>query len=396
MLVVAALLSCGVSVSVAPALAGSNVYLTGVPDYQWHTGCFGTATGNLMGFWDRHGFPNFYTGRAGNGVAPLNSYGVNAEIFSLWASKAGRDGRPAGQPGHEDDYYDFYESTAQDPYVTAGRPEHEPDCLGDFTGLNQKRWANQNGECDGNIDGYSFVYWDASGDRRVNHVPGPQAGLPARDLPSGLRAWTRYRGGDAEVFTQLCDFNPETPAGRGFTYADLKAEIDAGYPLLVFLQNPAEKWRPLAGMPRANPDIHGMLAYGYFETDDGRQFVRVRTSWGSGDEQFQEWTPVTWTPSLGTYLPVRGVIGYRPSPQINRLERQPGLLHLYWDAPAAEWYDAQAEVSRRVHWYVVEAASVLDPAAFVPVGPPIAEREMVVPQTGQGVAFFRVKVVAAP
>ena len=34
-----------------------DVRIDGVPDYEWHMGCFGTATGNLMGFWDRNGYP---------------------------------------------------------------------------------------------------------------------------------------------------------------------------------------------------------------------------------------------------------------------------------------------------------------------------------------------------
>src|ERR1051325_11116601 len=108
-----------------------NVGIVDVPDYSWFAGCFGTASGNLMGYWDRHGFPNFYTGPTGGGLAPLNNYGGNVGIESLWVSKAGFDGRPADQPGHADDYWLYldqvnysYESTVPDPYVTAGRAEH--------------------------------------------------------------------------------------------------------------------------------------------------------------------------------------------------------------------------------------------------------------------------------
>jgi hypothetical protein len=185
------------------ANAASNVYLTEVPDYSWHAGCFGTATGNLMGFWDRHGFPNFYTGGTGYGLAPLNDFGANIGIHALWASEAGVDGRPADKPGHMDDYYTAYANTDPDPYVIRGRAEHEPDCLGDFIGLNQNKWKYLNGECDGNIDGYAIAYWDNSGEKRFNFTPGPDAGLPAIDIQSGLSAWTKYRGFDAEVFTQL-------------------------------------------------------------------------------------------------------------------------------------------------------------------------------------------------
>ncbi|MBE7503224.1 MAG: hypothetical protein HS113_23645 [Verrucomicrobiales bacterium] len=63
--------------------AANHVYLTDVPDYEWHAGCFGTATGNLMGFWDRHGFPDFYTGPTAGGEAPLTSQPPNRGIQAL-------------------------------------------------------------------------------------------------------------------------------------------------------------------------------------------------------------------------------------------------------------------------------------------------------------------------
>ncbi|HVK57737.1 MAG TPA: hypothetical protein VM735_03075, partial [Candidatus Kapabacteria bacterium] len=46
------------SISIIPALAEENIYLLQVPDYTWHAGCFGTASGNLMAFWDRNGLAN--------------------------------------------------------------------------------------------------------------------------------------------------------------------------------------------------------------------------------------------------------------------------------------------------------------------------------------------------
>ncbi|MBI3192764.1 MAG: hypothetical protein HYZ36_08870, partial [Pedosphaera parvula] len=163
-----AFLGCLCAVTARSAV---NVLLTDVPDYYWHAGCFGTATGNLMGFWDRSGLPNFYTGATAEGVAPLASGGVRDGIRSLWATEAGLDGRPASRPGHMDDYYRFFESTDPDPYLTAGRAEHSPDCLGDFIGINQKKWVNLNGECDGNIDGFGVVFWDTNGLRRTNFMP---------------------------------------------------------------------------------------------------------------------------------------------------------------------------------------------------------------------------------
>jgi hypothetical protein len=368
-----------------------NVYLADVPDYPWWAGCFGTACGNLMGFWDRHGFPNFYTGPTQGGVAPLDTFGENAGIVSMWASQAGVDGRPWNQYGHYDDYYLDYESLLPDPYLSAGRPEHAPDCIGDFIGLSQWKWVNLDGECDGNIDGYSFVYWDASGERRVNYVPTPAAGSPARDLQSGLRAWTQYRGCDAEVFTQLADFNPHTPSGKGFTFGDLKAEIDAGYPVLLFLQNYDELFRSLAERSHVNPDMHGMLAYGYYETDGGAAYVRYRSSWASGDNCFGFWGPQGWEANL----PLRGVIGYHPLPRITQNSLAGGNLTLQWDGPAAVIIDARRGITRFAQGYVVEMTSTLTVPNFAPVSPTITNRNWTI-TNAPSPAYYRVKLANLP
>lgn len=384
----------------APA---ANVYLLDVPDYQWYAGCFGTACGNLMGFWDRNGLPEFYTGPTNEGLAPLDDRQDlgHRGIRSLWATKAGFDGRPADQPGHIDDYWAWYdsdntysyESTAPDAYLLAGRPEHEPDCIGDFIGLSQNRWTNLNGECDGNIDAYSFVYWDATGERRVNFVPGPEAGLPARDIPSGLRAWTRWRGYDCEVFSQLTDFNPEVPAGKGFTFEDMKAEIDAGYPVLLFLQPWGAKSRNLPGMPRANPSIHGMLAYGYYVTDTGQRFVRFRDSWGGGNLRLHEWNAESWV-FTGLPLPVRGVIGYHPFPKITQVQLEGDRLRIRWDGPAARLFDVETGTERPAHFYMVEMAESLSATEYVPVlAEPTPAREALLQAPASTAVFFRVRLV---
>jgi hypothetical protein len=372
-----------------PARSATNVYLTEVPDYDWWAGCFGTASGNLMGFWDRHGFPDFYTGPTANGVAPLNNYGPNAGIISMWASQAGVDGRPANQYGHYDDYYVGYESTDLDPYLTAKRPEHTPDCIGDFIGLSQLKWANMAGECDGNIDGFCFLYWDNTGEKRTNYVPSAQAGLPARDLQSGLRAWTQYRGYDCLVFSQLADFNPDTPPGKGFTFADLKAEIDAGYPVLLFLQSNNVMSRPIDNLPRANPELHGMLAYGYYVSDNGGQYVRYRTSWASGDNRIKQWSGQPWEAEM----PVRGVIGFHPLPKLNQCLLANGSLTLSWNGPTSMLFDVAQSVERNAQGFVVEMARSLSKPDFTPVSPVILSQSYTVTNCPSP-AYFRIKVTA--
>jgi hypothetical protein len=382
---------------VSPTQAAESVMLTGMPDYAWYGGCFGTATGNLMGYWDRNGFPKFYTGPTSGGVAPLNNAGVNFGIRSLWASKAGLDGRPSDQFGHIDDYWirynndlDLsYESSAPDPYLTAGRPEHEPDCISDFIGASQNKWKNLDNECDGNIDAFSFNYWDAEGNRRINYVPPPQGETPVRDIQSGLRAWTKFRGYEANVFSQLVDFNPDVTAGHGFTFDDLKAEIDAGYPVMLFLQN-QEKSRAVPGLPRGNPLVHGMIAYGYVVADSGRKYVRYKNSWsGSGNNLIREWTSAQWE----ALLAVRGVIGFHPLPQITEITRNQKNLTIKWEGPSSTLANLLTSTSTSLHWYVVEQSPALSMNGFVPISDATTNREATVTNCCANAAFFRVRLV---
>lgn len=371
----------------APASAQTHVYLLEVPDYNWHYGCFGTACGNLLGFWDRNGLPNLYQGPLGNGLAPL---GDSASIHTLWASQAGYGGRPADQPGHVDDYWRSFESTGADPYLSAQRPEHAPDCINDFTGLNQLKWTNLNGECDGNIDGYGFVFWETNGLRRTNFQPLDHRGVPIPDLPSGLRNFARHIGYDADSFSQLADFNPHIRPSSGFTFENLKAEIDAGYPVLIFLQNVDQFYREAEGR-HVNPIIHGMLAYGYREDPSlDIRWVYYRTSWASGNNMRSQWGLHAWQASL----PVRGFIGFHPHPKITELARTNQQLTLSWHGPAARLYDALAQTTNHVHSYSVEWTPSLRPPTWIPIGNPSPQLTATFAAPTDGAAFYRVTVTS--
>ncbi len=369
--------------------ASKNRFLTEVPDYDWWRGCFGTATGNLMGYWDRHGMDRFYTGPTTGGVAPLDSGASHGGIRSMWASRAGFDGRPANKPGHDDDYWIGYEDTDSDPWEGSGRPEHEPDCIGDFIGLNQLKWSNLNGECAGNVDGYVFTFWDATAERRWNFTPPALDGQPVRDVPSGLAAWTRYRGSECETFSQLAEINPEVPVGKGFTYDDLVREIEAGYPVLLFLQDTHAKSRPVGPIPNANPSLHGILAYGYY-AEGTQKYVRLRDSWAGGDNRFCSWMPGAWLADL----PLRGVIGYHPKPKITQYTRNTDSITLAWEGPASVIFDSNTGTTTPVHNYVVEQASVTDPTHFTAITPSSPNHSATVPIKGLESSLLRIRLTA--
>ena len=267
------------------------------------------------------------------------------------------------QPGHTDDYWQYFITRiptamrARRRILTCSMGARNMHRITSRTSLApvRNKWSDLDGECRGNIDAFAFNFWDHTGNKRVNYAPPAARGVPMRDVQSGLRRWAQYRGYDAEVISQLADFNPTIPGGSGFTFAELKAEIDAGYPVLLMLQNPDELFRDLPGMPHANPEIHAMLAYGYFTTDDGQQIVRYRTSWASGDNMFSVWGPDIWQAGMT----LRGVLGFHPSPKITRTEVVDGGLKVTWDGPGSTVRDITAGTSYPAHWYSLEKTDTL-------------------------------------
>lgn len=371
-----------------PLQAAEGKQVVGVPDYEWHGGCFGTAAGNIMGFYDREGFPDFYTGPTNGGRAPLNTNGDNHAITSLWVSEAGVDGRPIDQPGHMDDYYVHLFNWTPDPFRFAFRQDRAPDCIGDFIGLSQDKWTNMNGECDGNIDGCAFVFWDAEGRKRINFQPPFQNGERVRDIPSGLRQWAQWRGYDAQVFSQLCEF--EVPEG-GFTFADLQREIDAGRPVLLFMQEAGENHRDFRpqgapGRDFVNPLLHSHVAYGYL-IDRGRKLVRIRDSSAGGDNQFLVWTGA----ATHVWSRVRGAVGFHPRPKIVAVQTRDGNVSIQWHGPKSVVESLETKARVQVDRYQVEWSPTVTDSSFRPIGRPTAELNAERPMPSASAAYFRIR-----
>jgi len=211
-----------------------------------------------------------------------------------------------------------------------------------------------------------------------------------------LREWSRYCGYDADVYTQHTDFNPTVPAGRGFTFEDLKAEIDAGYPVLLFLQHFEEYSRHLPPLQRANPDIHGMLAYGY--SDDptyGLRWVYYRTSWASSPGMdFDEFWHSQWDAGIWqAKLPLRGVICYHPKPKIRSVQRLGNRVVLQWDGPSAVVHDLITGTDTKVHRYQVERTTSLTHPVWQPIGTPTTDLKAVVTDCCDAAVFYRVRLL---
>ena len=198
-----------------------------VPAFDWTYGSSITSAGMLFGYYDRNGYPYFYTGPTNDGVCPLtnavwghSTYGsVTSGNCPIVASKKGIDSRTDN--GHVDDYWKALDSTA-DPYFSGGWTQHSPlDCAADFMGANQ--YQNWN-----NIDGATTFRYYSDGTPYYD----PSDESYERDGTHGMKLFAEYCGytcPDTGVFNQLID----TYQPGGFTFAQYMDEIDAGRPVLI-------------------------------------------------------------------------------------------------------------------------------------------------------------------
>lgn len=199
--------------------------MTNVPAMKWVYGCSPTAASMLFGYYDRIGYSNLYTGPTNGGVFPITN-AVWGELSSssgkcpMTASQSGVDGRSTN--GHKDDYFYSTGSTV-DPYYNTWT-EHSPaDCVADFMGTSMYRKY-------GNSDG-STTFWYSMDGSPMYDFTGYDS--TSRDGMHGMRLFAESRG-----YSVLTNYNQYIDAyGKtyGFTYDQYKAEIDAGYPVLIQL-----------------------------------------------------------------------------------------------------------------------------------------------------------------
>jgi hypothetical protein len=230
--------------------------LANVPAFDWCFGCSATSASMMAGYYDRTTLPNCYTGPTNGGVAPMNnsSWGtvvINGETRSqcpISATRQGVDGRATR--GHVDDYWIHTDNAGPDPFIVNGWTEHTyGECTGDFMKTNQSNY--------GNVDGGTVFY------NYTNGSPYNGPGNNNDDGMWGIRLYFESRGYYVEShFNQyIYGYNGNT---LGFTFAQYKAEIDAGRPVLI----------QVAG--------HTMLGMGY---DDTGTLVYLHDTWDYSTHQ---------------------------------------------------------------------------------------------------------------
>jgi hypothetical protein len=225
-----------------------------VPTYDWLFGCSAVCGAMIAAYYDRNGFDNMYTGPTNGGVMPLDSstWGTWSDGTATYpnnplvASHNGLDGRAT--LGSLDDYWVAYGSTANDPYITGGWTQHTwGDAIGDYMKTSQSAHSNDDGST-------TFYTWLTLAtpltcdDMETNNID-------TEDGTYGRKQFYEVKGYTVtDCYNQKTD---NTIAG-GFSFAQFKAEIDAGRPVLM----------NLAG--------HSIVGVGY---DDSANTVYIHDTW---------------------------------------------------------------------------------------------------------------------
>ena len=236
--------------------AGINV-LT-VPAFDWIFGCSAVSGAMIAGYYDRNGWPDVYNGPTNGGLMPLNNKswptwtdGVyNYRDNPLVASRNGVDGRT--ERGSIDDYWVKYFSTAPDPYITGGWTQHTwGDAIGDYMHTSQSAYGNK--------DAYSFFYDNWSNPAApltcdtIESSPLPPDGTVGRKHFYEARGYTV-----TDCYNQFTDYGSQGYIPGGFSFAQFKAEIDTGRPVMLNLTG------------------HTVVGVGY---DDSSNSIYIHDTW---------------------------------------------------------------------------------------------------------------------
>ncbi len=241
-----------------------SAILLNVPAYEWVFGCSAVSAAMIAGYYDNNGFPNIYTGPTNGGKMPTtdNAWSFWSDGYRSWpnnpliASHNGVDGRTSR--GSIDDYWVRYGSEASDPYITGGWAQHTwGTAIGDYMKTSQSAY--------GLNDGYtSFPYLTSSAKGYCDTMP---SAVKTYHGLYGIKLFYQARGYTVDTcYIQQTD---NSIAG-GFSYANYKAEINAGYPVLMNFYSLTEG--------------HTMVGVGY---DSASSTIYIHDTWTETFHQMQ-------------------------------------------------------------------------------------------------------------
>ncbi|OVE81950.1 hypothetical protein BVY04_02040 [bacterium M21] len=223
--------------------AHTNANPLSVPESDWWRGCSPTATGMLLGMYDRDGYNGCYY----DNLMP----GGKAEMATLGGSSfETRLKRAMASSEHDADFYVDFGSSATDP-ISSGRNGGSFNCLADFMGTSQNSV--------GNADGFTTFYYFTSGSV-TNASFLAENGYRDESGSVGIDEYIVHSGyTTSSLYNQyIMGHNGNT---KGYTLAKYQAEIDANRPVLIHLRG------------------HTMVGTGYVP---GTQTIKIHNTWGRG------------------------------------------------------------------------------------------------------------------
>jgi uncharacterized repeat protein (TIGR01451 family) len=248
-----------------PDIAAGTNTISNVPAMTWVFGCAATSAAMMFGHYDNRGHIDMYTGPTNGGWFPMTNAAwgtawINGKEWALCplsATRNGLDGRAIR--GHVDDYWVEYGDAGPDPFIGHWTEHTQGECTGDYMGTNQSQLDN--------TDGSTHFWYYVDGSPLYDYQPsGGRDGCHGLKLFAASRGYTVQSRGNFNQYIQGQGSNP----ALGFTFANFKAEIDAGRPVLIQLEG------------------HTMLGYGYNDPST----IYIHDTWDYSDHS------MTWG---GTY-----------------------------------------------------------------------------------------------
>jgi len=220
-----------------PVEEGAVNVLSGIPAFNWCFGCSATSAAMIAGYFDRVGYWNMYAGPTNGGVMPLDNSSWSDWVDGclatrhrcpLSATQNGLDGRASN--GHVDDYWICYGSGGPDPFVGNWTEHTLGDCTGDYMRTNQASAPYNN-----NDGSTSFYYYPSGAKYTTANVDDGGYGFQLFYQSRGYTVVDRY---NRILLGYDWDGSGTTygPAANGAVFADYKAEIDAGRPVMVHVE----------------------------------------------------------------------------------------------------------------------------------------------------------------
>ena len=215
------------------------------PDYGWWYGCSPTSAGMIMGYYDRNGYGTCsYADLVPGTVAEAHTYPGGSYHNGTSDMIAG--------PGHIADFYPGGGGASGDDVAP---PWHEFNCVADFMGTSQDAAGNANGWT-------TFWYWTNGSRMYYQQIPG--IGHIVDSGMYGMYEYLDYCDYDDDMVDLYNQYTDNLGLPFGFTLADYIAEIDAGRPVLIHVEN------------------HSMFGYGY--DDQNPSTIFIRDTWVQGGQ----------------------------------------------------------------------------------------------------------------